>query len=227
MKSGTRALGVAVSADGRSDADPPARATVAAAAVRADRVVDGLSFSTCTVGGSDATAAVVDCIDRLGRPDVRHVLLAGVAPAWFNLIDCRRVHEAAERPVIAVSFEASSGLEPHLREHFTGEALDRRLAVYESLPEREPVTLAGEATRGGGAVDEPGDEPDLWVRPVGADAAAARRIVAAHTPEGQGRPEPLRVARLAARAGRSYAERRAGTASNAEPTSGSEGARDG
>ena len=227
MKSGTRALGVAVSADGRSDDDQPSRATVTAAVVRADRVVDGLSFSTCTVGGSDATAAVVDCIDRLGRPDARHVLLSGIAPAWFNVIDLRRVHGAAERAVIAVSFEASSGLEPHLHEHFTGEALDRRLAVYESLPEREPVHLGGGSARGGGEIDEPDDEPDLWVRPVGVDAAAACRIVAAHTPEGQGRPEPLRVARLAARAGRSYAEHRAGTPSNAERTSASEDARDG
>lgn len=227
MKSGTRALGIAISADGRSDADPPVRATVAAAVVRADRVVDGLSFSTCTVGGSDATAAVVDCIDRLGRPDARHVLLAGVAPAWFNLIDCRRVHEAAERPVIAVSFEASSGLEPHLRDHFTGEALDRRLAVYQSLPEREPVSLAGETTRGGGAIGEPGDEPDLWVRPVGIDAATAREIVAAHTPGGEGRPEPLRVARLAARAGLSYAGRRGEGASSGTSSSASDDAGDG
>jgi endonuclease V-like protein UPF0215 family len=208
VKSGTRALGVAVSAGGRSDADPPARATVAAAVVRADRVVDGLTFSTCTVGGSDATAAVVDCTRRLGRPDARHVLLAGVAPAWFNLIDCRRVHEAVDRPVVAVSFEASAGLEPHLREHFTGEAFDRRLAVYESLPEREPVRLDSPDDRTG---DRAGDDgPELWMRRIGVDTATARRIVATHTPEGQGRPEPLRVARLAARAGRSHRERERG-----------------
>lgn len=224
MKSGTRALGVAISADGRSDADPPARATVAAAVVRADRVVDGLSFSTCTVDGSDATAAVVDCVKRLGRPDARHVLLAGVAPAWFNLIDLRRVHEAVERPVIAVSFEASSGLGPHLREHFSGEALDRRLAVYESLPEREPLSLDGGGVGEDGAGDEGG--PDLWIRPVGVDATTAREVVAAHTPDGQGRPEPLRVARLAARAGRSYVGRRTGTASSTASTSAPEGTRD-
>lgn len=223
MSPGTRALGVAVSADGRSDEDPPARATVAAAVVRADRVVDGLSFSTCTVGGSDATAAVVDCVDRLGRPDARHLLLAGVAPAWFNLIDLRRVHEAADRPVLAVSFEASAGLEPHVREHFSGEALDRRLAVYESLPEREPLSLdADEVGVGDGSGDDDRTderEPDLWVRPVGVDVAAARRIVAAHTPDGQGRPEPLRVARLAARAGRSYADRRTDGSRSAPPDS--------
>lgn len=227
MTSGTRAIGVAVSADGRSDDDPPARATVAAAVVREDRAVDGLSFSTCTVGGSDATAAVVDCVDRLDRPDARTVLIAGVAPAWFNLIDLRRVHEAADRPVVAVSFEASAGLEPHLREHFAGDALDRRLAVYGSLPEREPIRLDGEATRGERAGDEPGGDPDLWIRPVGVDDDAARRIVAAHTPDGQGRPEPLRVARLAARAERAYVERRTGTVSGDAPDSASDGARDG
>lgn len=208
MKCGTRALGVAVSAGGRSDADPPAPATVAAAVVRADRVVDGLSFSTCTVGGIDATAAVVDCIRRLGRPDARHVLLAGVAPAWFNLIDCCRVHEAIDRPVVAISFEASAGLEPHLREHFAGEALDRRLAVYESLPEREPIRLDSPDDQTG---DRAGDDgPELWMRRIGVDTAAARRVVAAHTPEDQGRPEPLRVARLAARAGRSCHSRERG-----------------
>ncbi|MFC6787361.1 DUF99 family protein [Halobaculum halobium] len=205
MTSGTRAVGVAVSADGRSDDDPPARATVAAAVVRTDRVVDGLSFSTCTVGGVDATAAVVDCLRRLDRPDARHVLLAGVAPAWFNVIDCRRVYEATDRPVTAVSFEASDGLAPHLREHFDGEARRRRLAVYDSLPERRPLSLGGD---GGGGGDP--DESDLWLRAVGVDAVTAERVVAAHTPDGQGRPEPLRVARLAARAGRSYVARRGG-----------------
>ncbi|SHG43885.1 endonuclease dU [Halobaculum gomorrense] len=223
MNSGTRALGVAVSARGRSDDDPPARATVAAAVVRADRVVDGLSFSTCTVGGSDATAAVADCLDRLDRPDARQLLLAGVAPAWFNLIDLRRVHEAADRPVVAVSFEASAGLEPHLYEHFSGEALDRRLAVYESLPDRDPLFLDGEP--GDGRECDP--DPDLWVRRIDIDAAAARRILAAHTPDGQGRPEPLRVARLAARAGRSYAEHRTGSSSGAGSDSGADAARDG
>ncbi|MEF8892230.1 MAG: DUF99 domain-containing protein, partial [Haloferacaceae archaeon] len=35
----------------------------------------------------------------------------------------------------------------------------------------------------------------------------AARTVRAHTPAGQGRPEPLRVARLGARAGRAFDDR--------------------
>ncbi|MFC7136252.1 DUF99 family protein [Halobaculum litoreum] len=201
MTPGTRALGVAVSAS--DGAGAPEHATVAGAVVRRDRAVDGLSFSTCTVGGTDATDAVVDCWRRLDREDVRYLLVAGVAPAWFNVVDLAAVRAAVGRPVLAVSFEASAGLEPHLREHFAGEALDRRLAAYRSLPDRLPVRLddAADADATDGAGD---DEPDLWVRAVGVDGAEARRLVRAHTPAGRRRPEPLRVAKVAARAGRSY-----------------------
>ena len=62
MKPGRRALGIATS-------DRDQLSHLAGAVVRADRVVDGFEFGTCTVGGSDATAAVCDMFDRLGRED--------------------------------------------------------------------------------------------------------------------------------------------------------------
>jgi endonuclease V-like protein UPF0215 family len=175
VKPGTRALGVAASGSGD-------RATVAGAVVRATRVVDGFAFSRCTVGGLDSTAAVTECYERLDREDVRYVLLAGVAPAWFNVVDLRAVHEAVDRPVVAVSFEASDGLREPIEREFTGAAREDRLAVYESLPERHPVEVNGER---------------VFVRSVGCECPD--EVVAAFTPEG-GRPEPLRVARSAARA---------------------------
>jgi len=179
VKSGSRALGVADSYG--PDAD---RSTVAGAVVSADRVVDGLAFSTLAVGGRDATERIVALYDRLDRPDVRYLLVAGVAPAWFNLFDLPRIADATGRPVLSVSFEASPGLEPALREAFEGDALDARLATYERQPPRLAVDLNGERA---------------FVRAVGLDGAEASRVVRAFTPEG-GRPEPLRVARLAARA---------------------------
>lgn len=177
MKPGTRALGVAESY--RGDAS-----TLAGAVVRADRVVDDCSFGTCTVGGFDATDAAADLWADLDRPDVQYVMLAGVAPAWYNLFDLHALADAADRPVLSVSFESSPGLEDALRAEFSGEALDRRLAVYERQPPRERLRV---------------NEETVWVRWVGCDAGEARDAVRAFTPEG-GRPEPLRVARLAARA---------------------------
>jgi endonuclease V-like protein UPF0215 family len=179
IPSGARALGVAES----YDADD-ARSVLCGAVVRADRVADGFAFDTCTVGGTDATAAVERLAVDLDREDVRHLLLAGVAPAWFNLFDLDALHESLDRPVLAVAFESSPGLEPALREAFAGEALADRLATYRSLPPRQPVeTPAGR----------------LFVRAVGLDPERAAGVVRAHVPAGSRRPEPLRVARAAAR----------------------------
>jgi hypothetical protein len=238
VKAGTRALGVAESyvgtsrsrdgddvaagRDGTSGAEDAAgedrapRSTLCGAVVRADRVLDGLGFEACTVGGTDATAATVRLVERLARPDVRFVLLAGVAPAWFNLLDVERVHRAADRPTIAVSFESSGGLEPALREAFGGAALERRLEAYRALPPRRRVALDGDRSgRGGGDGgadgnggdagddDGDGDADAVFVRAVGCPDGRAAEVVRGFTPSG-GRPEPLRVARLAARAAREY-----------------------
>jgi endonuclease V-like protein UPF0215 family len=100
---GVRALGLAESAAGDRSA------TVAGAVVHADRTFDGLVLDSWTVGGTDATATVVDCWEHLDREDVRYVIVAGIAPAWFNLLDLHAIHEAVERPVLSVSFEESRG----------------------------------------------------------------------------------------------------------------------
>jgi len=189
VKPGSRALGVA-----ESYAEGDGESTLCGAVVRADRVVDGVAFGTCTVGGTDATDAVRALASRLGRPDVRYVLVAGVAPAWFNLLDVRALHESLDRPVISVSFEASPGLEPAIEREFDGAARADRLETYRGQPRRVERTVDGER---------------LFVRAAGVDADRAGDVVAAFTPEG-GRPEPLRVARLCARAGRTHRERDAG-----------------
>ncbi|WP_256296096.1 DUF99 family protein [Haloarchaeobius salinus] len=178
MKAGVRAVGIAESTQGNVS-------TLAGVVVRADRTVDGLSFATCTVGGSDATDAVVETYERLGREDVRYVVLAGLALAWYNVVDLHAVREAVARPVLSVTFEASPGLEPAIEEAFDGRARERRLEVYRRQPSRTPVAVNDET---------------VYVRAVGVDDSEARDVVRAFTPEG-GRPEPLRVARFAARAG--------------------------
>lgn len=181
MKPGVRALGVAESYRGE-------RSTLSGAVVRADRVVDGLGFASCTVGGTDATDAVLALGDELAREDVRYVLVGAVAPAWYNVLDLSAIHRRVVRPVIAVTFEESTGLEDALREAFSGGERERRLDAYRSLPERRRVEL-GEET--------------VYVRSIGLEERKADEVVRAFTPEG-GRPEPIRVARVAARAGDEY-----------------------
>ncbi|UPW01507.1 DUF99 family protein [Halorussus gelatinilyticus] len=178
MKPGVRALGVAESYRERYS-------TLAGAVTRASRVTDGFAFETCTVGGTDATAAVADLFSSLGREDVRYVFVAGIALAWYNVVDLRRLAAEIDRPVISVTFEESPGLLDALEAEFEGDALERRRETFERQPPRERLGV---------------NDQTVFVRPVGIDASEARDVVRAFTPEG-GRPEPLRVARLAARAG--------------------------
>ncbi|OYR49345.1 DUF99 family protein [Halorubrum sp. Ea8] len=188
MTAPSRTLGIAF-----SDGDRTSR--LAGAVVRSDGTLDGLGFERCAVGGTDATDAAIALFDALGREDVRHVACAGVAPAWFNLLDLRRLHEVLDRPVYAVSYEPSPGLEPALREAFDGDALERRLGVYRSLPPRVRVE------RGGEPDGKPAGDP-LFVRAIGLDDGRAAAAVRDLVRDGFRRPEPLRIAALAASAHR-------------------------
>lgn len=181
MKPGTRALGIAESYRGNES-------TLAGAVVRADRALDGLAFGSCTVGGDDATAAIRELFSRLDREDIQYVLVAGIAPAWYNVLDLREIHDCVERPVCSVSFEESEGLEATLRRVFSGDALDWRRKTYERQPPRHPIEVNGH---------------ELYWRGIGLDNREAAELLSAFTPEG-GRPEPLRVARIAARAGDAF-----------------------
>jgi endonuclease V-like protein UPF0215 family len=179
VKPGRRALGIAESYRGTDD--DHATSTLAGAVVRADRTVDDFVFNTCTVGGTDATDAIIDCWQRLDRPDVQYCFLAGIAPAWYNIVDVAAVGEAIDRPVIAVGFEESEGLGDAIREAFDGDERRQRLDAYEALPDRRRIDVDGEP---------------LFVRSVGLDAETTETVVRAYTHER--RPEPLRVAKRAA-----------------------------
>jgi endonuclease V-like protein UPF0215 family len=179
VKAGTRALGIAESYRGTDGAS-----TLTGTVVRVSRVVDGFAFGSCTVGGTDVTDAIVALHEDLDREDIAYLFFAGIAPAWYNILDLHRLHTAIDRPVLSVSFEESSGLEPALREEFSGDALDARLNTYRAQPPRHRVSVNDET---------------VFVRSVGLSDDETAEVVHAFTPEGS-RPEPLRVARLAARA---------------------------
>jgi endonuclease V-like protein UPF0215 family len=199
LKSGARAVGVAESYVEETS-------TLGAVVVRRDRAVESVSFGACTVGGLDATERVGDVVESLARPDARYVFVAGVAPAWYNVLDLHALHERLDRPLLSVGFEASEGLAPALREAFDGRDLDARLARYRALPPRRPVGVGSDDGSGGGEAHDDGsgdgDAHDdvVYVRALGLEDAHATEVVRGFTHE-RGRPEPVRVAREVARAG--------------------------
>ncbi len=175
-KPGLRALGIAESYSGRE------RSTLAGVVMRKDLLIDGVAFARVTVGGADATDAIIRLFARLERQDINLLMISGGVIAWYNIIDPVAVQDATGLPVIITTYEESEGLAGDISRHFPGDA--ERLAAYRRLGDRIPIRLH--------------TGYDLFIRPYGLSLGDARRLCNDFTCEGRV-PEPVRVARLIAR----------------------------
>ena len=156
---------------------------LAGAVMRADLRVDGLAYARASVGGDDATQAVLSLYRQLDRADVNALLLSGAALSWFNIVDLEEVFIKVQRPLICLTYEDSPGLEKYIREYFPQQ--EEKLRRYRRLGERQSVRL-----RTG---------YEVYLRALGASPEEARVLLNKFTRDGRV-PEPVRLARLAARA---------------------------
>ena len=151
--------------------------------MRADLRVDGVAYATATVGGDDATEGVLKIYEQLGRADINAMILSGAVISWFNIIEIQEVFKKIQKPVICLTYEESPGLERYIREYFPDP--EEKLRRYQRLGRREIISL------------KTGYE--VYIRTLGATAEEARVLLNKFTLDGR-IPEPVRVARLAARA---------------------------
>lgn len=175
-KPGIRVLGIAESYSGRESS------LIAGTVMRKDLRIDGYGFAPVTVGGSDATEAVISLFGELNREDVNIIMLSGCVISWFNVIDIEKVAAFTGIPVICVTYEDSDGLGDDISHHFPGD--HNRLRAYEKLGERERFMLP--------------TGYEIFVRYAGISGRDAHRICSEMTKDGR-IPEPLRVSRLLAR----------------------------
>lgn len=179
-KKAIRALGVAESfKKGLSH-----RSALAGVVMRSDLVVDGFVFGSAEVGGDDATNSIVGMFEKLGRNDINVIMLGGAVISMYNIIDIDAIGMRTNTPVISVTFEESAGLEEHIKRHFPS-SWEGKLAAYKKLGGREEVKL-----RTGHVV---------YVRACQISSDMARRVLDKFTLQGA-IPEPIRLARLLARA---------------------------
>jgi len=157
--------------------------TLSGIVMRGDLRIDGVALAEITVGGMDATEGVLSIYRELNREDINILMLSGNVIGWFNIIDPERIHGETGLPVISVTYEESEGLERYIEEYFPGDA--ERLRRYRALGERSALRLK--------------TGYDLFVRAHGISLKEARSVLNRFTLEGR-IPEPLRVARLIARA---------------------------
>lgn len=151
--------------------------------MRRDLIVDGMSFGRATVGGDDATTAIVSMYRLLGRDDVSCILLDGLIISMYNIIDGYQVSQETDLPVIAVTFEDSKGLEGAIKHHFP-QRWQEKLVQYQKLGQRERVALK---------TGKP-----LYIRYWGITQKRTLAVLNAFTLQGA-LPEPIKLAKIAAR----------------------------
>lgn len=179
-KKAIRALGISESfTKGRSR-----RSVLAGVVMRTDSAIDGFIFSTAKVGGMDATEKVIGMCRDLGRDDINFLMLNGCVISWYNVIDLHKVAGDTGLPLICVTYEESEGLDGYFKELFPQD-WETRVRVYHENGVRTLLKIRTEKT--------------VYVRFLNMTQKEAEEILNKFTTHGAV-PEPLRVARLMARA---------------------------
>ena len=179
-KKGFRVLAIAESFE-RYDK----KSILAGIVMRRDLVVDGIIYTDTIVGGNDSTDKVLSMVDRLGRNDINCVLLGGLIISLFNIINGKYINEITGLPVIAISSKSSLGL----KNSVYGINKKQKIKDYLRLEERKPLKLWTGKT--------------IFVRHWGLSFSDTSNLLNSLVIQG-GKPEPLRLAGLAARAYRNY-----------------------
>jgi endonuclease V-like protein UPF0215 family len=157
---------------------------LAGVVMRRDFVVDGVSVALTTLGGDDATEAIIEIFKKLKREDISVLMVSGSVISWYNVIDPERLHRETSLPTILVTYRASKGLEEVLKRKFP-ESWEEKIRAYKRLGPREKIMLA--------------TGKHVYVRAIGLSVREAKSVIDSFTAQGR-YPEPIRVARLIARA---------------------------
>jgi endonuclease V-like protein UPF0215 family len=178
-KPGIRVLGVA-------ESFKPDRSwsVLGGVVMRADLVVDGLSVGRASVGGDDATASISSLFRRLGRNDVNLLMVSGCILSLYNIIDVDELARKTKLPTVCLTYKETAGIEDAIKRHFPDRA-EEKLVAYRKLGKRVRVRLPS--------------GHNVYVRTSGMSLSEVRAVLGGFTLQGSV-PEPVRVARLLARA---------------------------
>jgi len=163
------------------------RSILAGVVMRRDFIIDGLIFGNTTIRGNDSTEIIVSMFRRMKRNDINCILLGGTIISILNIVDGQELYNTTKVPVIAISSRETRGLrENNLRTFEDGEI---KCKLYNALKASEQLTL-----RTGKAVN---------YRNWGISSREVSVLLNDLTLQGA-RPEPIKVASIAARAHRRY-----------------------
>ena len=176
-KKGIRGLAIA-----ESFSQDSKKSVLSGIVMSTDLIIDGFVMGHSTVGGDDATDAILEMHKRLDRPDVSFLLISGIVISLYNIVDLKRISEETELPVIGVTYEESDGIKDAINHHFP-DSYKSKLVKYSKLGPREKITLH--------------TSHNLYIRNEGCTILEVKQLLDKITLQGSV-PEPLRIGQLLA-----------------------------
>ena len=178
-KPAVRLLGIAESTPANSE-----RTLIAGVVMRADFILDGMIWGRATIGGMDGTDAIISLFHQIDRDDLGGVILHGCVIAGYNVINLQQLHIVTNLPIISVTREPQEDMKEHLTTSFPDDWQKRwEIILHNGL--MKSLNLPTGST--------------VFVQAKGIDPVSAHTLVKRLTRFG-GVPEPIRVARVFARA---------------------------
>ncbi|MDE1726906.1 MAG: DUF99 family protein [Thaumarchaeota archaeon] len=178
-KKGLRGLSIA-----ESFHENDLKSKLAGVVMRRDFVIDGFVFGMATIGGDDATDAIISMYENLNRDDISFILVSGLIISIYNIVDIKKLWKKVKMPIIGVTYEESDGMEDAIRHHFPN-SYEFKIKQYQNLGTRTKISLH--------------TKHDLYLRVEGCELKEAKKLLDTFTLQGA-MPEPLRVAQILAKA---------------------------
>lgn len=152
--------------------------------LRRDLIIDGVIWDYVTIRGTDSTDTILQMIEQLGRTDINGIMLHGTIIAGYNIIDMVHLHQATKLPIISVTKEPQEDLKTHLQSTFPSDCESRWQTALQN-GEIRSIELSSNSR--------------IYVQTKGCEFTLVKKVVKHFTHFGS-IPEPIRVARLFARA---------------------------
>ncbi|MDG6931419.1 MAG: DUF99 family protein [Nitrososphaerota archaeon] len=145
--------------------------------MRRDFAVDGVSITTITVGGSDATDMIIKLYSGMRRNDISAIMINGCVLSMYNIVEAGTVSSQTGLPVVCIASSEGRDLEGGMTSHGNFSKVEQ----YRSLGRQARARLK--------------TGYDIWVRAFGLELNDAVNLLNEYTVSGRV-PEPVRVARL-------------------------------
>jgi endonuclease V-like protein UPF0215 family len=178
-KKGLRALAVA-----ESFKISCKHAVLAGVVMRRDLIIDGIGISKSTIRGDDSTQSIISMWRNMNRNDINCIFLGGIIISMFNIVDGYKVYQSTGIPVIALTYNDSKGVAHNFRKVFPN-SWQSKLEQYQNIGKRQRIVLQTRKA--------------VFIRHWGLTLTDSIILLNYFTLQGSV-PEPIRIAKLIARA---------------------------